>query len=372
MTPSSRKADKRNDVKTQVSLDSLTGIKKLDTENVLGSVEAFPDQCLHAWEEANKVEVPGSYWGVKNLVMTGMGGSGLGARLIEGVFKRELKIPLVRVNDYDLPGFVNQETLVICTSYSGTTEEVIENMKQAKTKKAKMVAMGTGGTLGEMASDWGVPFYKIVPKYNPSNQPRMTVGYQVVGQVVLVNKAGLLSLRKKDVDEAVRVMRGVQEKVKVEVKAKENRAKRLAEKMRGKLVAYTAAEHLAGALHAVKNQSNENAKHFAARFDIPELNHHLMEGLRFPEVNKRDLLFLMAVSDLYLEKISKRVAITKEVIEKNGIEVEVIEAKAGSKLAQAFEVIQLGAYAVFYLSVLHGINPAPIPWVGYFKKRIRN
>jgi glucose/mannose-6-phosphate isomerase len=354
-----------------VDLDSIEEIRKLDSENVLGSVEALADQCEDAWVEASKVEVPESYRNAKAVVMTGMGGSGLGARLIESVYKDELKVPLVRVNDYDLPGFVGENTLVICSSYSGTTEEVVENIRQAKDKGAKIMGMGTGGTLEEMTGEYGVPFYKVVPKYNPSNQPRMTVGYQVVGQLVLVNKAGLLKLNKGDVEKVVEVMRGVKGKVGVEVLEKENLAKQLARKMQGKLVVYVAAEHLAGALHAVKNQSNENAKHFAARFDVPELNHHLMEGLKFPEVNKKDLLFVMVGSGLYSDRNKRRMEVTKEVIEKSGIGVEMVEAKADSKLGQAFEVIQFGAYVVFYLSMLHGINPAPIPWVDYFKKRLR-
>ena len=351
-------------------LDDLNQIKKLDKSNVLGSVEALPKQCQHAWEDINKVEVSDDYQNVDNLVMTGMGGSGLGARVIESIFSSQLRIPLIRVNDYDLPGFVNEKSLVICSSYSGSTEEVVANAQQAIAKKAKWMAIGKGKDLIELAQKHQVPYYQINPIHNPSQQPRMAIGYSVIAQLGLVSKAKLIQLSHEEIEEIVKTMEEVQEKIKVDIPEKENPAKQLAKKMLNKIIVYAASRHLTGAIHTVKNQLNENAKTFATRFDIPELNHHLMEGLKHPKANQQNLFFFLVQSELYPKRIQQRVNLTQDVIEQNKVEVFVWQAKSQKKLTQAFELIQFGAYVNFYLTMLYGINPAPIPWVNYFKEKL--
>jgi len=354
-----------------INLDDLKQIKQLDKSHVLGSVEALPLQCQHAWEEANKVVVPNDYQNIDALVMTGMGGSGLGARLTESIYGPDLRVPLVRVNDYGLPGFVNEQTLVVCSSYSGSTEETISNAQQAINRKAKWLAVATGGQLLAMARQAGVPYYQIQPTYNPSNQPRMAIGYSVISQLVLAHKCGVINLSEKELVAAIETMRQLQKNLKVEVPQAQNPAKQLAKKVYHKILVYVAGCHLTGAMHTIKNQLNENAKTFAAGFDIPELNHHLMEGLKHPLTNQQDLFFFIAQSDLYPERIKKRVVLTQDVVQQQGIETFLWQPQSQSKLSQAFELIQFGAYVNFYLSMLYGIDPAPIPWVDYFKKKLK-
>lgn len=351
-------------------LNSLKDIRQVDAENVIGSVEALPDQCQHAWEEANKVNVPDSYKKVKNVIMAGMGGSGLGARVIESVYFHELPVPLIRVNNYHLPPYVNHDSLVVCSSYSGTTEEVVEIAKQAIAKKAKWLAIGKGGTVIDMAKDSGVPFYQIEAKYNPSNQPRMSVGYSIIGQLVLGAKAGLFKLSHSDIKTAVEAMKAVQAINGVSVNGPQNQAKTLAYQLVGKILLLIAAEHLVGPLHISNNQFNENTKTLTADYEIPELNHHLMEGLIHPPQNKDNVFTIFANSNLYPKRIRQRIKITQDVVGKNHIPSFMFEAKASTKLAQAFEVIQFGSYTNTYLAVLYDQNAAPIPWVDYFKTKL--
>ena len=131
-----------------------------------------------------------------------------------------------------------------------------------------------------------------------------------------------------------------------------------------------ASEHLTGAFHVVKNQMNENAKQLSHRHDVPELNHHLMEGLRFPESNKKDFVFWLVLSKLYSKRIQTRMVLTSDVINKNKIDAFEFNQVSSSKLSQVFEVIQFGALVNYYMTILNGINPAPIPWVDYFKKKL--
>ena len=276
----------------------------------------------------------------------------------------------IRVNDYDLPNYVNEKSLVFFSSYSGTTEEVVENAKQAIEKKAKWIAIGSGNVIIELAKQHKAPFYKIDPKHNPSKQPRMAIGYSVIGQLVLASKAGLFQFTSQDLDSLVNAMHAVQDDNKVEIDFNKNPSKILAAKMKGKNIFFIAAKHLVGAMHTVNNQLNENAKIFSADFQIPELNHHLMEGLKHPKSNPEHLFMFFSESDLYPKRIQSRFSITQDVVSKNNIEYFAYKTTSSKKLSQAFELIQFGGFVNLYLSVLYGQNPAPIPWVDYFKTKL--
>lgn len=344
-------------------------IKSYDTQNVYESVLALPDQCLHAWEDSNKVEVPDSYRNTDNIIMCGMGGSGLGARVIESLYFSQLKKPLVRLNDYNLPSYVDEKSLVFVSSYSGNTEETINNLNQALSAKAKIIVIGAGGKLIEMAKEHDLPYYLIKPTYNPSNQPRMAIGYSIVGQLVLASKAGLLDINIQTIENSVSVMKEIIAQNDIN-KCPDAVSITYARKMLNKFILYISSEHLLGAMHVVNNQLNENAKNLSAEYFIPELNHHLMEGLKHPVSNNINALIYFISSDSYSDRIKQRFAITEEVVGKNNIESLTFNTRSSEIYSQVFEVIQFGAFTNFYLSMLYKQDPAPIPWVDYFKEKL--
>ena len=353
-----------------INLDDQEKLKKLDNSKTYGSVEELAKQCIHAYDDANKIEVDQSYRRIDKIIMTGMGGSGLGARIIEGIYGLKLKIPFVHLHDYDLPAWADEHTLVICSAFSGETEEPVQTAKQAHEKRCKLMTIGSGGTIIELAKKYKAPFYQIIPTYNPSKQPRMAIGYSVVGQLVMVSKTGVIDFSKKEIDLMVKAMEKVVEENKVSIKIKDNPAKKIALKFYQKNINFVASRHLVGAAHTTKNQANENAKSFSTIFEIPELNHHLMEGLKHPDSNKKDLIFYFAESDLYPERIKKRYAITEDVVDKNKVSFVAYKPKSSDPLAQVFEYVQFGGYVVYYLSMLNNLDPAPIPWVDYFKVKL--
>ena len=148
-------------------LDDLIAQQKLDQSHVYDSVVSLPQQCRHAYQGTQNLTIPASYRKVNKMVMCGMGGSGLGARVIESACFDSLKLPLIRINNYHLPSWVDSQTLVICSSFSGTTEETVANAKEAISKKAKWLAISAGGDLIDLARSHQVPYYQINPKYNP-------------------------------------------------------------------------------------------------------------------------------------------------------------------------------------------------------------
>ncbi len=333
-------------------------IKKLDKSNLLGSIDLLSKQCAEAWREVKKIKIPTAYRGVENIVVSGMGGSALGGHLIQSLFTDNLRCPVEVVRGYNLPAYVGPKTLLILSSYSGNTEETLAAAVEGKKRRAKIIGLATGGKLAKFLRDNNYPSYIFKPTYNPSNQPRMGLGYSIFGQLGLLAKCGLLKTEEQEINQAI-----------VLLNRKDGTAKTFAEKLKNKIPIIVASEFLTGNAHVLTNQINENAKCFAAYFELPELNHHLMEGLKNPDA-KKNLIFVLINSNLYHPRNQKRYKILKEVLQKNKINFAEYQPKAKTELQQSTEALLFGSYASFYLAMLYNLDPAPVPWVDFFKKRL--
>lgn len=352
------------------NLDEVAAMKKLDTVGVVGSIEQLGEQCQQAWEEVSKISFPDSYRKVTNIVFSGMGGSALGAYVMKSLFYDTLLVPFEIINDYHLPPYVDEKTLVILASYSGTTEETISCANEAIAKKTCVTGLTIGGKLGQILNNAGVPAYIFEPKYNPSNQPRLGTGYSVFGQIALFNSLGLLNMTETTVREVVSVLSKGNTLYGLAAPTDKNRAKQIAQSFKEKIPVVVSAEFLGQVGRVIRNQLHESAKTFAAYHMIPELNHHLMEGLTNPAVNKDVLKFLFLTSTDYSPRIAKRVMITKDVVSKQGISVDEYTSTAKDKVAQALECVQFGAYVNYYMAMLYDLDPSKIPWVDYFKQEL--
>lgn len=336
---------------------------ELDTRNMLGSIDMLSEQIRHAWANTQTLQLPDSYQQCKAVVLFGMGGSALGMDIIRTVFADQARVPLCVVNDYHIPAWVNKETLVILSSYSGTTEETVAVAKRIAEITPNIVVMTTGGELKRLMAEHHWPGYIIEPTYNPCEQPRIAVGYAVVGLMRLLSVTGMITVTDQDVDNIIHYLDGNRELLR-------DAAQELAAKLAGHMPMYVGSEFLLGNLHVVTNQTNENGKNFASWFAIPELNHHLMEGLGFPESTKQ-LHFVFVESQLYYERTMKRYDVTRQILDKQHIQHDTFLPTAATPLLQAFEVLQWGGYVSFYLALHNGVDPSPIPWVDFFKNALK-
>lgn len=351
-------------------LDSRQEIATLDKSNMLGSIESLGKQIRHAWDDTQSLSFTPSDQ-IRNVVVAGMGGSALGADVIKRLFKEILTVPFDYVNSYTLPGYVNQNTLVILASYSGTTEEVLACSEQAEQAKCQIMVIAAGGDLERLALQKGYTYYKIDPVYNPCNQPRMAINYSVFGLIGLLSTASILKLEEQDIEAVIAATEQVIKENTVEVVGDENPAKALAFTMMDRKPFLVGAEFLEGATHVAANQHNENAKALVDYKVVPEINHHLMEGLRFPKSNISYNVFIFITSQLYDPKVQIRMGVTQKIVEQQEIDTLSIPLRAKTKIEQVFELITLFAFSSFYLSMLEGIDPSPIPFVDQFKEELK-
>ncbi len=333
----------------------------MDSLNLYSSVKSLPDQCQQAFLEISQQAIPPACSLVDNIVVSGMGGSALGGRVLAALDRQVLKIPLVVSTDYHLPNFVNHKTLVIVSSYSGNTQESVNSLTEAIVRGAQIFIITTGGKLAQSAVDHHLPAYIFKPNFNPSSQPRMAIGYNIIAIISVLSRCGLIH-PQKDISDLKSFLTSKQ--------SLESDYQDFAGFISGKIPVLVSSEHLRGAVHCFKNQLNENAKNFSVAFDIPELNHHLMEGLAYPKTNSQDLVFILFSSGHYHPDVKNRYRLTSDVITKNHIPVRQYSLSASSRFFEVMELIQAGGYISYHLSQLNGVDPGPIPWVDYFKESL--
>ena len=206
------------------NLDDVAAMKKLDPSGVLESTGMFADQCQQAWSEASALKFPAEYDHIYNVVVCGMGGSRFTPRTIKELFRDRIKEPYEIVEEYTLPAYVDKDTLVILSSFSGTTEEVISCGQEAIKRGAKITAIVKGGKVAQLLKSQNAPGYILDPKFNPCGQPRIGGGYLLMGHAGLLKALGLLELSDTEVTSAIEFARTFGSSLKADVRSDKNQA----------------------------------------------------------------------------------------------------------------------------------------------------
>lgn len=357
-----------------MNLDDKKLYEKLDKYGVAKSIELLPDQIRQALSDSRLIKIPKEYSKITQVVVSGMGGSTLGAYITRSAFGDKIKVPISILSGYKLPAHIDKNTLFVLSSYSGNTEEPLSTYREAKKRKAKIIAITADmpkNKLKNIMLKDDIPGYIFKPKLNPSGQPRMGTGYMIFGLSTMLAKTGLFKIDVKEIENIIADLEIGSRKLRPNIKNNLNKAKKIALEMHNKMPILVGAEHLAGNLHALRNQINENAKLFASYLELPDLNHYSMEGLMNPASNKKTLHFLFFDSKLYHKRVQKRSELTKQVIKKNNIKISAYELKNKNKAGQAFELLQIGSWISYYSGILYGVDPVKIPWVDWFKEQLK-
>lgn len=344
--------------------------KNIGAELVAESLMLLPEQCRAAWGARDLVKAPESYHKVTNVLAVGMGGSALGLHVIQSVFRGALRVPFVISHSYLVPEWVDEDTLVILSSYSGTTEEVLAAFRDAKARHAKLAGIAKGGDLEALLRGAHAPFFKIIPAANPSGAPRLGLGYSIFGVLAILKSAHLLAIRESEVTDAIDDCASAVKRFVPKTSWLQNTAKQVARDLRGRLPLVVGAEHLEGNAHIFQNQLHETAKQFSAYHALPELNHHLLEGFDHPKSASRKMSAIFLHSNLYHPRVAKRFRITEEVFMKQGLKVHTYNPHGGTRLSQTLETLAFSGFVSYYLAGHNRVDPTAIPWVDYFKKKL--
>ena len=349
-----------------INLDNWTLFHEIDPDDMLGRIAELPQQCRDAWANVQSLELPPEYRQVSKIVVLGMGGSAIGGDLLRALAEPECALPIVTNRDYTVPAFVNADTLIIASSYSGNTEETLAAFDEASKRGASLLAITTGGQLAQRARELGAPLLTFQYK----SQPRAALGYSLISLIGVVQELGFIGDKAADLEEAIAMMEALQEEVRETIPVTENPAKQLAKRLYGHLPVIYGAGYLAEVAHRWKTQLNENAKAWCFYEQLPELNHNSVVGYQFPPDLAEKVVVVMLASSLDHPRNKVRSQVTQEILARQGVTYEVASACGQSPLAQMLSAIHFGDYVSFYLAMLYGIDPTSLEVVDYLKQRL--
>src|SRR5215208_2790196 len=185
-----------------MNLDDLDRFKKLDTLNMLGEIDNLPDQLGFAYQLGMKHELP-DWKDVRQVVIAGMGGSAIGADLLASYAASLAPLPVSVHRDYGLPSYARgAETLVICSSHSGNTEETLEAFEAARKANCRIIAVCTGGELAKRAKENNIPVWS----FDHAGQPRAAVGFSFGLLLAMFQRLGFIPDQKNEVEDAIASM----------------------------------------------------------------------------------------------------------------------------------------------------------------------
>ena len=350
-------------------LDNSKYYQKFDTHFAYASIEKISQQFEVGWHEASFTPLSSDISKYKSICFCGMGGSVLPAKIFLSLSPYICTLPITIVSNYRLPTFVNKNTLIVLISYSGNTEETLSCAYDCRERKIPAVVITTGGQLEQISKEQSWPVIKLDNGLNPSSLPRFGIGLTLGAVFGLVARLpGMPQYNPRTIIQTIERAVDLNNQNRPTV---DNVAKQLALKYVQHSVIFFSANHLTGIGEAVKNFFNESAKTFSTSFEIPDLNHHLLEGLQFPNNLKDYTKFVLLDSGLYPGLIQKRFEITKEILSKQRYQVSVVRPEATSPINQAFESLAFFILVSYYLSIVNKVDPGTNPLVDYFKNHLK-
>ena len=349
------------------SLDASSLYEHYDTDGMFSQLGEMPAHCQRAWQMAQKLELPGDYSQVNKVIILGMGGSAIGGDLLRSLVGPEAKLPIFVQREYDLPGFVDSQTLVIASSYSGNTEETLTAFGQALKTGAKKLAMTTGGKLKDLAKVNNIPSFV----FDYPTQPRVALPYSFLPLVVILQKLGLIDT-KSDITGTASTLKSLAEKINQKIPAATNLAKQLAGKIFGHLPVIYGAGITEGVARRWKGQVNENSKAWAFYEVFPELNHNSSAGYKLPEELTSHLVVVMLASPMHAKPIKRRYQITNQLLNDAGVKCLEVELEGTDPLGQILSLVLLGDYTSCYLAMLNKINPTPVKAIEHLKELLKS
>lgn len=303
---------------------------------------------------------------ISNVVVAGMGGSALAALLVKSWLKTELKVPFEVTRTYDLPDYVNQNTLVIVSSYSGNTEETISCFEQAKTNGAQVAIIAAAGQLINSANEHKIAYAPL----QAGLQPRMAVIYNLCALVAILANFGIASATKLDeISGCADWLQTETAKWASDVPTADNYAKQLALQAVGKTAIFYGGALTAPVAYKWKISWNENGKNVAFWNELPEFNHNEFIGWTSHPVEKPFAVFDI-VSNLEHPQILKRFEVSDRLLSGMRPKSTVINLAGETAIKQMLWGSILADYVSIYLAILNGIDPMPVALIEKLKHEL--
>ena len=320
-------------------------------------IQQFPTQLEKAVAIGKPFKSQFSKAKFENVVVSGLGGSGIGADLVKEYVAPHLSVPFIVSKDYLLPEFIGKHTLFIASSYSGNTEETLASVKIALKKKAKITCITSGGKLAEIAKKEKLDLI-IIPSGMP---PRSCLGYSFVQQLFVLKQNGLL---KKNFETELKSAIAL---LKKEQKSIDKAALKLAEKIFDKTPVIYAVDGFSAVAVRFRQQVNENGKQLCWHHVVPEMNHNELVGWRTKDENLAVVIFRNKED---YKRSQARIELNKEIFKQYTPNIIEIWSKGNSYLERALYLIHVGDWISWHLSVLRNFDCTEVKVIDWLKAEL--
>ena len=339
---------------TDLSRDAIAAV---DPQGMLGDVLEQPAHLTDALWRVESADIK-PFEAHGGLAICGMGGSAIGADLAAAAVGPRARNPIYTLRRYDLPPWIGEETAVLCSSYSGNTEETLSCYSAAREAGAQIIALTTGGKLAELARADGVPVIGV-----PSGmQPRAAVGYMAVCSLEVAALCGVAPSLRSEIEAAASFLRQLADEWGPDA-AEDSPAKALARTLQGSIPVIYGAGLTAPAARRWKTQVNENAERHAFFAELPEADHNEICGWATGAP-----LSVVFLDDSTLHpRLRRRIELTAEIARDGAQAVEVVESRGESAFERLMSLVFLGDLMSVYLAVLGGTDPMPVAVLERFK-----
>ena len=349
-----------------INLDDPEIYKKYDPQGMIEDIKALPQLGEQAWKLAMELPLPDDFKQVNKVVVLGMGGSAIGGDLAASLTDTESSVPIVVSRGYQLPTFVDAETLVIASSYSGNTEETLSAFKASLDTEAMKLAITTGGRLKELAEEHGVPVFA----FDFKGQPRAALPFSFISLLCFMHRLGFIGDRSAEVAEMAAVLTQMLKKVNEKVPLIRNRMKQLAGELHGRFLVIYGGGLLSGVARRWKTQFNENSKSWAFYENLPELDHNAIVGYEFPKELAKNIVVLILRSIHLPERVMLRQQVTAYLLKQAGIRYIFVDGFGITPLTQLMSQVLQGDLASYYLAILNETDPTPVETINFLKNAL--
>jgi glucose/mannose-6-phosphate isomerase len=280
---------------------------------------------------------------IHNVMITGLGGSGIGGSAISDLVNSDAIVPITVNKNYDIPGYVGRHTLVIACSYSGNTEETLQAVAKAEARGAMIACISSGGTLKDMATEKGYNCLSMIG----GNAPRSMFAYPFSFLLYYLRAYGIVTNDpRNDLQSAIDLLNAEENNIRAEAEV-------LAKKLQNTTVQILANAGSLGVAARIRQQLNENAKMLCWEAEVPEMNHNELVGWEGGS-NQYSCWFLRNETDN--PRNLKRMDIIKGIIGEKTDHVYELWSKGENAISRALYLVHFGDWVSYYLSELNEVD----------------
>ena len=320
-------------------------------------ISNFTDQLQAAIRITEKHSLTLPQQEIRNVVICGMGGSGIAGNIAAEIAAQASPVPVVVVKDYFLPGFVNENTLAIISSYSGNTEETVNALGEAIKKQAHIVCITSGGRIRAIAEKSDLDIF-LIP---PGMPPRAALGYSLTQLLCILEFHHIIpGSFKKQLEGAIHLLR--QEEANIIRSAKETAAV-----LKDRIPVIYGVAGMESVALRFRQQVNENSKALCWHHVFPELNHNEIQGWRVE--NEQLALVLLRNGNDY-ERTARRIDITADILGHYNMPIIEIYSRGNTPLERILYFIHWGDWVSFFIAELQGLDTMDIRVIRYLKAEL--